>query len=539
MIDANWISWRAALRCAMKAALAALGTLAAATAPSAPVAFDVTQVVVEGATLIAPEALLAGAPLPSGPTEFAALQRLAEQVQRRYAEAGYGGVVAYLPPQPLTGGSVRIVVVEGKLASVAVRGADGAAAGAARAALPDLAAGRTPLLRRLDRELQLANENPARQLQLLLAPGEKTGDIAAELTVRQRDPLQVVLSAENTGNGQTGRWRVGAAVQHADVSGIGDVAALLLQTSPDHASSVAVVSAAYRRPLPEALALLEGYVAYSDVDAGSSATAAGDVRISGRGLLTGLRATRFLPVGGAYDQRFAVALDRRAYRNRCEISGLPAAACGGAAGDVTVTPLTLEYSLRSPQAFGWALMAAWSHNLASGGQGADAASFEAARAGAKRPFDVVHVAASAQGTLGEDWTLRARASLQWTGDALVSGEQFGLGGVASVRGYRERELAGDRGAAATLEIAGPELLARPGTASLRAFGFADGGVVSNRLGMPCRLDQTRCSLAGVGLGLALEGAGMHLRLAVARALRDGAQTAQGDTRVHAAAQYAF
>ncbi|GMV48246.1 MAG: hypothetical protein AMXMBFR66_36440 [Pseudomonadota bacterium] len=539
MIDAKWSSLRAALLCATNAALVALAAPAAALAQTVPAVVDVERVVVEGATLIAPQALLAGVPLPRGPTPIASLQHLAERVQSRYAEAGYGGVVAYLPPQPVTGGIVRIVVVEGKLTAIAVRGAEGAAADAARAALPDLTIGGTPLLRRLDRELQLANENPARQLQLLLAPGDRTGDIAAELTVRQRDPLQFVLSADNTGNEQTGRWRLGAAVQHADVSGVGDVASLLLQTSPDHASSVAVASAAYRRPLPGALTMLEAYAAYSDVDAGSSATAAGDLRLSGRGLLTGLRATRFLPLGGALDQRVALALDRRAYRNRCEIAGLPAAACGGAAGDVTVMPLTLEYSLRSPQAFGWAVTALWSHNLGAGGQGADAASFEAARAGAKRAFDVLHGAVSAQDVLGEDWRLHARASLQWTADALVSGEQFGLGGVASVRGYRERELAGDRGVAATVEIAAPELLPRPGKASLRLFGFADGGVVSNRLGAPCRLDQTRCTLAGVGLGLAFEGAGMHLRLAVARALRDGAQTARGDMRVHAAAQYAF
>ncbi|MBL8880785.1 MAG: DUF58 domain-containing protein, partial [Phycisphaerales bacterium] len=41
--------------------------------------------------------------------------------------------------------------------------------------------------------------------------------------------------------------------------------------------------------------------------------------------------------------------------------------------------------------------------------------------------------------VADDWQLRTRVNTQWTPDALVPGEQFGMGGAQSVRGYEERE----------------------------------------------------------------------------------------------------
>jgi hemolysin activation/secretion protein len=44
-----------------------------------------------------------------------------------------------------------------------------------------------------------------------------------------------------------------------------------------------------------------------------------------------------------------------------------------------------------------------------------------------------------------DWPLTVRADGQWASEPLISNEQFGAGGVNSVRGYREGEVFGDNG----------------------------------------------------------------------------------------------
>ena len=88
-----------------------------------------------------------------------------------------------------------------------------------------------------------------------------------------------------------------------------------------------------------------------------------------------------------------------------------------------------------------------------------------------------------------------RGQYQYSPDALISGEQFGLGGLSSVRGTAiERPISGDKGVSATLEITTPELM--PG---LRLLGFVDAGWLGNNNPTPPKPTTDR--LASVGLGL--------------------------------------
>jgi len=54
-------------------------------------------------------------------------------------------------------------------------------------------------------------------------------------------------------------------------------------------------------------------------------------------------------------------------------------------------------------------------------------------------------------TFSPGWVLTARADGQWSSEPLISNEQFGLGGVNSVRGYHEGEVFGDTGWHLSLE----------------------------------------------------------------------------------------
>ncbi|MDP1647256.1 MAG: ShlB/FhaC/HecB family hemolysin secretion/activation protein [Rubrivivax sp.] len=514
----------------------ACGVAALATAADTAPAVNVERFVYTGHTLLDSGQFDAVVAPFKGRRTLAELRRAAEAVQRLYAEAGYAGVVAYVPPQAGSEGTITIAIVEGRVARITVPGASAERAAAARASLPDLVEGRTPLVRRIDAQIEIANENPARRLQLLLKPGAKAGEIDAELGLTDGPASSVHVSLDDTGNQRTGRYRAGIGWQHADVSGVGDTLALQASTSPTKVSQVKVFSASYRRPFPAWLVVGDVYAATSDVDAGSSPTAVGDIRFNGRGNLAGIRATRYLVRSGAFDQRLGVALDWREYLNQCEIANLPQGACGPAEADVAVTPLTLDYSVRSTAALPWTLGLAVVSNLRLGGRHTDASDFQAVRDGARPAYTTLRLNGSTLVTVAQGWQLRARLAAQWTGDALVPGEQFGLGGALSVRGYDERELAGDSGVLASLELSGPELLPLfgvEGTAqSLRAFAFADGGRVSNQRDAPCAATRSRCSAASLGAGLQYGRPGVNGRIAVGTALSDGVTTERGDTRVH-------
>jgi hemolysin activation/secretion protein len=60
-------------------------------------------------------------------------------------------------------------------------------------------------------------------------------------------------------------------------------------------------------------------------------------------------------------------------------------------------------------------------------------------------FRVVRANANYLATLGGGWLWSARGQFQYSPDALISGEQFGLGGATSIRGTSERPISGDKG----------------------------------------------------------------------------------------------
>jgi hemolysin activation/secretion protein len=532
-------------RCAMLAALAATSApLCAQQPPAAPaaeaaVAVDTFRVI--GNTLLEQNRIYATLAPFRGRRTLEELRRAAEAVQRLYAEAGFGGVVAFLPPQQGSEpGVVTIRVVEGKVSSVRVLSARFHTDENVRASLPDLQNGQTPRLRRIDTQIELANENPSKRVQVLLRPGNQPGEVAADLTVVDRSPQAFSVSVDDTGNERTGKWRAGLGWQHANVWGIDDVVSLQYQTSLTKPGQVAVASAFYRHPVPGWLMVWDGYIAYSDVDGGTRNTAAGALSINGRGNLAGVRATFLLPRWNEVDHRVSLSLDRREYLNRCDIDGLPNEVCGAAGRDIAVTPLSLDYALRSNTPFSWTLTLTALGNLKTGGSKASAEDFAQQRPEAKQSFGSFRLGASAQ-TDWSDWQLRARLSLQWTKQALVTGEQFGLGGAVSVRGYEEREVVGDKGAAGSLELSTPEFLTRS-TAdqpSLRAFWFADGGAAQNNFGAECAAGQTRCPLLSTGLGLTFERQRLQVRLAGAVALKESVFTRKNDKRAHFSANLSF
>lgn len=529
----------AGLAAALPTAALAQPTPPAAANPEARVAVRAFKV--DGNTLLDAALLQSTLQAWLGERSLADLRQAAQAVQGLYTRAGFGAVVAYLPPQPVADGTLTITVVEGKVGRVSVQGVQRLSAARLRAALPSLVEGRTPRLRRIDAELQMANENPSRTVGVLLGPGGAPGEVEATVKVSEHALHHFSLGLDNSGNQRTGDYRLSLAWQHADLSGHDDVLNLQWQTSPTQASAVSVISAGYRLPLVRQLAALELFAAHSDVDGGSQTLpgSGGDLRFSGKGRIAGARGVWYLPRRGEYDQRLTTGLEYRAYLNDCGVNGLPNGACGSAGQSVSVQPLTLEYTAQtggsSPAMFSVGL----ARNLALGGQHSAAADFEAARPGAARHYTVLRLQGQMARPVLEDWQLAGRMAAQYSADGLVPGEQFGLGGAGSVRGYQERELSADRGLALTLELVSPGQAWAGPAVDLRGLLFVDAGQLSNNAGLACRTLQTRCSLAAWGLGARLGWGALQLRLAVAQARRDASTTQSGDWRAHVALNASF
>ncbi len=515
---------------------------AGADARGALASVAVQRYALEGNTLIPAERLLPLLQPYTGVVALAQLRAAAATVQDAYRDAGYGGVVAFLPEQELVGGTVRIRVVEGRLSRISVQGAVQFSPDNIRASLPTLATGRTPLVRRIDAEIQMANENPAKNVQVLLQPGTGAGDIVAQVTVTERPVLRATARLDNTGGKTIGRWRAALGFQHANVLDADHILAMELQTAPEDTAAVRVFSGSYRAPLYGRAMALDGYFAWSDIDAGKVGTAAGDLQFSGKGGIAGARASWYLPRWGNVDQRLVAGLEAREYRNSCTIAGLPQAACGAAGASVSLQPMSLTYTSQAQGTWRWGLSLGLHANAGLGGSNGSQADFEAVRSGAKKRYALARWSAQASGPLAEWGGVALRYSGQASGGPLVPGEMFGAGGANSVRGFEERELAGDSGNVLSLEASGPNLLkgvkALAG-ADLRPIVFVDTGQVGNADDAQCRAGRTRCAISGYGLGLRGAWNDWQLRLDAAAAGSDGATTAKGDLRAHVALLYNF
>lgn len=504
-----------------------------APAGSAGATVTVQRYELAGATLLARDLLDQRLAPFLGPATLERLRAAAQAVQAAYREAGYGGVVAFVPEQDLRGGVVTIRVVEGRLAKVEMTGQQQFSAANIRASLPSLIEGSTPNVRRIDAEIQIANENPAKQVQVLLQPGSRPGEVDAALTVAELPVSHFSARLDNTGGGQVGQWRAALGWQHANVLGLDHVFAAELLTAPQDTSAVASASGSYRAPLYGRALALDLYGAWSNVDAGKVGTAAGDLQFSGKGTIVGTRVSAYLPRQGNIDQRLMVGVEWRENKNSCQVDGLGSQACGSAAASVSAQPLSITYAAQATGLWRWGFSIGAHANLALGGSHGAAEDFEAARPGSHRRYALLRSSGQVAAPLSDTWQAMLRFNGQWSQQPLVSGEMFGAGGAQSVRGYQEREVSGDAGLTASLELQGGNLLPETArSADLRPVIFIDVGTVHNQNGSPCMSGRASCHLAGAGFGLRSQWGPAALRLDVALAQRDAPNTRDGDLRGH-------
>ncbi len=515
-------------------------------AQSAVENFDIDRFQVEGNTLLESEVLETTLHPFTGKSRSAVdIRQAIDALRQRYRESGYSVVWVVAPEQPLDAGTVTLRVVEGRLGTVSIAGNHFFNDRNIRDSLPALKEGEPVRTGAMSANIQLANQNPAKQADVVLRPGETPGVVNAVVDVIDVKPLKGFLTFDNTGNPQTGEYRLGVGVQHANLFNRDHVGTFNFVTSPGKESQVSLYSGSYRLPLYSSGNSVDFIAAYSDVSAGTTETVAGPLTFSGRGSIYGFRYNQLLERRGEYSQRIVYGLDYRAYRNACALGSFGSAGCGPAGVDVTVRPLSVAYSGN------WAnpgrvsdVYIALSRNIpgAANGQESD---FNAARPGSGGPgapsrYTILRAGASTVKAFESNWQIRAAFNAQYTANALVPGEQFGLTGATAVRGFRERELARDAGYFANLELYSPNLPGdlAPGKGNLRGLIFYDIARAANRA-LAGEAGQS-VSIASIGAGLRwnLE-RNFNLRLDVARVVDAGGARKAGELRGHLSVYVGF
>ncbi len=498
--------------------------------------FEITRFEVDGNTLLGAAAInRLLAPFAGKNRDFGDVQRALEALEGAYRRHGYDVVHVVLPEQELNRGVVHLTVVETRIGTVAVEGNKSFGRDNIRHSVPGILEGKSPNIVKISASLKLANENPAKKTTLQLQDGEQDDEVNAILHVTDEKPWRVGLDLDNTGDDATGHTHAGVVYQNANMFGLDHVLSLQYTTTAEHPSQVSVYGAGYHVPLYAYGDSVDFFASYSDVNAGTVAAGIFDLQVSGKGSVYGVRYNHNMKRIGDYESKLIYGLDYKAFKNDVQLVQITGFQLGS---DVTVHPLMVGYvgSWTLPMAeFGYYLNA--SHNLPGGDHGGSD-DFSRARSGASATYNILRYGANYDRVLRHDWRLRANFNGQATRDALVPGEQFGVGGASSVRGFNEREVASDSGFMGSLELYTPNLCTASSATQCRTLAFYDAANVSRNRTLPG--EQARTSIASVGLGLRVNvDKSFSVQMDYGQVI-DGSDTrAKGDKRLHVKASLSY
>lgn len=500
--------------------------------------FDITQFVVQGNTLLQPERIeQILAPFTGKQKDFSDVQRALEALQKAYRDLGYGAVQVTLPEQELKQGAVRFKVIEARIRAIGIQGNEHHDDRNIRRSVPDLKEGEAPNARDVAASLRVANENSSKQTTVLLRAAEVEDEIDATVKVTDDKPWKVFAIGDNTGNRDTGIYRVGVGFQHSNLFNLDHIFTFQYLTSPEKADKVKIAGASYRIPIypwGDSLDLIAGY---SNVNSG---TLQNLFNVSGSGTVYGIRYNHYLPrVREIYDHNVYYGLDYKAFKNNVTTT-----AGGGSTlvPDITVHPASIGYNgqwtFKSSQLN---FNASYSQNIPGGNDGGSG-DFQKARAGAIADYHIFRYGVSGLKTFANDIQLLSSFYGQYTPDALIPGEQFGLGGFDNVRGFNERELADDKGYRGTVEAYTPDFGGKliNGT-RVRLLAFYNFGQVSRNRPQPGEVQRQFISSVGLGLRVGRSGkfGGFSLRADVAQVLNPGGLEFRHSKRAHIGVVYVY
>lgn len=477
--------------------------------------FDVMEYVVRGNTVLGAadiqRALMPfagyGKTVPDVEAARAALEKV-------YRDRGFATVVVEVPQQDVSSGLVDLVVAEGRIGQVRVTGADFVLPSEVRGSLPNLKKGEVPNVPMLQQDLSAANTRTTRTITPEFRAGIAPGTVDVDLAVDDKRPWGAGVELTDQYNRSTERLRLNVSARYDNLWQAGHSANVFFQLAPEDVDQVQAVSASYYAPLGYGRTSLLAYVVNSNTDVAT----VGGLAVLGSGLTLGGRLMHTIgdsPPGVV--QSLLFGLDYKDYLDQIGLTDPETGEPLTFDTPVKYLPFTAQYrwlggNTKSNGEFSLGTTFAFEGLIGKQrefGQVPDNPltpdideESVGKRAGAEASFIYFHGNGAYNRKLSEAFDLKAGLDWQWAPRPLISNEQFVLGGVNSVRGYREAEVLGDSGARLSMEVGYRIPLGKAGSSAAdnidwRVAAFVEGGYAWNEDPLPEEV--STFSLAAAGL----------------------------------------
>lgn len=453
-----------------------------------PVVFTVNAFTITGDNPIGEKAFTVLNPYLGEQSGLEGLSAAADALEQALISAGYSFHRVSLPPQKLTSGSVELQIIRFSIGSVNITGNQYFDRQNIENSLPVLQAGSTPNTKLLSSRLKMANNNASKNILLKFKEGESEDTIDAELTVQDQNPQLFFLTMDNTGSADTKEIRTTLGYQHGNLFNRDHALTVTLTVAPEDPSATTQYGLNYHIPLYMHGANLDFLLSDSEVNSGSVAEG---ITITGQGSVFGFTYSRPLLSDSNFDHEFSAGFQYKKFVNDLKLSG-------GLIDNSEVESFPLElaygfsYNTKSGVINGGLKLAV---NLDSGISSKDA-DYAAVRGGdpaAETNWSAVQYNFSYDQIFAENWLVHAGLSGQNSSDLLIPGEQFGVGGSHSLRGFEERSITGDSGNQVSLE------LWTPAYDGFRFLLFVDQASVKTNSGE--LIEGVSYNLSSAGLGM--------------------------------------
>jgi hemolysin activation/secretion protein len=407
-----------------------------------------------------------------------------------YHDAGFGTVFVDIPEQEVEGGVVRLRVTEGKLRAARVGGTRYFSNRQIRNSLPSATENSVPNLPSLQNELTKLNmQTPDRAVVPVLKAGPTPGTVDLALKVDDHLPLHGSVELNNQNTPDTESLRTLASLSYDDMFGRLDSLSLQYQFAPQERREFGVFVGSYTLHLND-----EGTRwSFLYIDSSSNIATIGALAVLGKGKIIGTRLSQPITLTPESSQSFTAGVDYKDFAQNIVLDP----------NSTLKTPIKyLNFS--AGYAGAWRediFQCGFDSTLNFGIRGVvnRDQQFADKRFGASANYAYLRSNASFGVRLPASFTAIVRLSGQFAPAPVISNEQYTIGGVDTVRGYREAEALGDTGIKSTLQLGTPQLKLK--ALNLDSFVFYDFGRVNTILPLSGQPSDEELRSAGAGMNL--------------------------------------
>ena len=444
------------------------------TAPGEVITFELKKIVTDASAVLTDAELDAIIkPYEGKQVQLNDIYAIVDKINALYNDKGYVTCRAFLPPQTITDGTVKLLLVEGRTGSTIVNNNKYTKTKYITNRM-HLAKGEIANIKQLNKDLLLFNATNSTQLRIMMKAGTEPGTTDYEITAYEPMRDTWTIFEDNAGSDTSGEYRTGLFFNTKSLSGHCD--ALSLGTVISEGTKAANVM--YSRSLGRSGTKMNLVYSTNAVE-----VVKGEYEDMIKGHANSYAIGFTQPIVVNETTRTELSLDYNRQNSKTDF--MPAGTRFNIVDD-SVQDFSLGFAVTN---YGASHVFYQKHSYVRGYS--ESTPDMSAQNSQNFGFYKFNAMYQKLYKAGQMWSLRADA--QWSGsEGMVSSRQFYMGGMYSVRGYKENYLGGDGGFTFSAEYAVPVI-----NKNTSAFTFFDYGHVYGN----GQSDDQHNVLSSVGLGI--------------------------------------